>query len=315
MARIEQGIDLSGGRSDSNTFLIVFGLMIAGFFIGQFVSSMFIFLFAAMSGNGLEAMTNIDLLFESISNTQLMIAQSTYTLVFTFLTPWFYLKLLAKKSIGDLYLERKTPILPLVLTSVATVAFMFFNNLLIEWNANMSLPDFMSGIEEWMQNMEEQLAETTEAFTTFDNFGQFLFAFVVVAILPGIGEEWLFRGVLQNSLHRWSKNVHLAVWLSAFIFAAIHLQFYGVLPRMMLGVLFGYLYVWSGNLWYPIAAHIINNGLSLTFAYLYQLDATNINIDESETLPAIFSIIGFVVCAACLYVFRNHYLKQNSLNE
>ena len=80
----------------------------------------------------------------------------------------------------------------------------------------------MSGFEEWARDLEEQLAAATEKFTSFNSFGQFLFGFFVIAILAGIGEEFLFRGVLQNSLHKWTKNSHVAIWITAFIFAAIH---------------------------------------------------------------------------------------------
>lgn len=309
MMRLDNGIDLSGGRSNRSTFFIVFGLLIAGFFIGQFVSTMFIFLFVIANGGGIETMSNVDTLFDSVTQTQFMVAQVFYTIVFTFLTPWFYLKMLAKRSFGDICPNRETALLPVLLAIVGTVAFMFFNTILIEWNAGLHLPEFMSGVEQWMKETEEQLAETTIMMTTFDNFGSFLFAFVVIAVLPGIGEEIMFRGILQNSLHKWTKNVHIAIWVSGFIFAAIHLQFYGLVPRMMLGVVFGYLYVWSGNIWFPIIAHITNNGLALIMTYMYQLNATELDIDDTETVPEVISIVGLVVFVAVFYLFRKHFIK------
>ena len=309
MMRLDNGIDLSGGRSNRSTFFIVFGLLIAGFFIGQFVSTMFIFLFVIANGGGIETMSNVDTLFDSVTQTQFMVAQVFYTIVFTFLTPWFYLKMLAKRSFGDICPNRETALLPVLLAIVGTVAFMFFNTILIEWNAGLHLPEFMSGVEQWMKETEEQLAETTIMMTTFDNFGSFLFAFVVIAVLPGIGEEIMFRGILQNSLHKWTKNAHIAIWVSGFIFAAIHLQFYGLVPRMMLGVVFGYLYVWSGNIWFPIIAHITNNGLALIMTYMYQLNATELDIDDTETVPEVISIVGLVVFVAVFYLFRKHFIK------
>jgi CAAX protease family protein len=312
MMRLDNGIDLSGGRSNRSTFFIVFGLLIAGFFIGQFVSTMFIFLFVIANGGGLETLSNVDTLFDSVSQSQFMVAQVFYTIVFTFLTPWFYLKILAKRSFGDICPNRETALLPIVLSIVGTVAFMFFNTILIEWNAGLHLPEFMSGLENWMKETEEQLAETTIMMTTFDNFGSFLFAFVVIAVLPGIGEEIMFRGILQNSLHKWTKNAHIAIWVSGFIFAAIHLQFYGLVPRMMLGIVFGYLYVWSGNIWFPIIAHITNNGLALIMTYMYQLNATELDIDDTETVPEMISVIGLVIFVAVFYLFRKHFLKPKT---
>lgn len=312
MMRLDKSINLSAGRSNRNTFLIIFGLLIAGFFIGQFVSTIFIAAFVVMNGGGLEVLTDPTLLLESVSQSQFMIAQVFYTLVFTFLTPWFYLRMLAKKSFRDLSPNRKTTLIPVLFSVLVTVAFMFFNSILIEWNAGLSLPEFMSGLEEWMKNTEEQLAETTAMMTTFDSFGAFLLAFVVIAILPGIGEEIMFRGVLQNSLHKWTKNAHIAIWVSGFIFAAIHLQFYGLVPRMMLGVVFGYLYVWSGNLWFPIIAHITNNGLALILTYMYQLNATELDIDDNDAVPKLYSIMGLVAFLGIFYMFRKHFLTSKT---
>jgi len=313
--RLDNGIELSGGRSGQRTFFIVFGLMIAGFFIGQFVSTIFIALFVFINGGGLDAFTNPTTLLESVSQTQFMIAQVFYTIVFTLVTPWFYLKMFTKRTFIDLFPNRETDFTPVVWTVLGTIAFMFFNTLLIEWNAGLSLPEFMSGVEEWMKNTEEQLAETTKMMTTFNSLGSFLLAFVVMAILPGIGEEIMFRGVLQNSLHKWTKNAHIAIWVSGFIFAAIHLQFYGLVPRMMLGVVFGYLYVWSGNLWFPIIAHIANNGIALTISYMYQLNATELDIDDTDTVPKVYSMAGLVIFVAVFYLFKKHFQKPKQRYE
>ncbi|MGW8122720.1 CPBP family intramembrane glutamic endopeptidase [Roseivirga echinicomitans] len=334
MARIDNGINISlrGERTDvlkeledgeittvttysenpSKTFWVVLGLMVAGFFVGQFVATMAIAVFAMTNGGGIDVLTNPSALFELVGQSRLLISQSFYTIVFTFLVPWFYMKNLARKPMNVVFGESKTESLPLTLAVLVTIAFVFVNGFIIEWNENIQLPEFMAGFERLARQMEESMAETTEMFTTFDSFGTFLLAFVVVAILPGIGEELLFRGLLQNSLHRWSKNAHIAIWVSAFIFSAIHMQFYGLVPRMVLGALFGYLYVWSGSLWYPIIAHITNNGFALLIAYMYQTEVTDINPDETDSIPGYAGIIALIVVSFLLFVFRNYYLKPKS---
>jgi hypothetical protein len=83
-----------------------------------------------------------------------------------------------------------------------------------------------------------------------------------------VGEELLFRGALQNVLVEWTKKTHLSVWITAIIFSALHAQFYGFLPRMLLGVILGYTYIWSGSLWLPMLFHFLNNGLAVLFSYL-----------------------------------------------
>lgn len=334
MARIDNGINISlrGERVDvikelengelntvttynenpQKTFWVVLGLLFAGFFVGQFAATIAVIIFVLINGGGTEVLSNPEALFELIGQSQLLISQSLYTVVFTFLVPWFYMKNLARKPMNVVFGESKTESLPLALAVFVTIAFVFVNGYIIEWNENIQLPEFMAGFEKLAREMEDSLKETTEMFTTFDSFGTFLLAFVVVAILPGIGEELLFRGLLQNSLHRWSKNAHVAIWVSAFLFSAIHMQFYGLFPRMILGALFGYLYVWSGNLWYPIIAHIANNGFALIVAYMYQTEVTDINPDETDSLPGYAGIIALIVVSFLLFVFRNYYLKPKS---
>lgn len=335
MARIDNGINISlrGERVDvireledgelttvstysenpARTFWVVLGLLFAGFFIGQFVATIALLIFVVANGGNMDVLTDTTSLFELIGQSQLLISQSLYTIVFTFLVPWLYLEGLAKKPLSSVFGGEKIQSLPLLITVVATGAFIFVNGFIIEWNENIQLPEFMAGFERLARQMEDSMAETTAMFTTFDSFGTFLLAFVVVAILPGIGEELLFRGLLQNAVHRWSKNTHIAIWVSAFLFSAIHMQFYGLVPRMVLGALFGYLYVWSGNLWYPIIAHITNNGLSLIIAYMYQTEVTDLNPDESDSVPGYVGVIGLIVVSFLLFVFRNHYLKTKSL--
>jgi len=312
MTRIDKGIDVTGGRSTRSSFLIILGLVFVGFFIGQFVGAIASFVFAMSNGMGLDEMTdNPNALYDYMGLGEVLTTQMLYTLVFTFLTPWFYLKLIAKQPLSSLSNETRVDPKLVIATVIGTFSFLFVNAYFIEWNANIEFPDFMSGFEEWARNLEEQLAETTEKFTTFNNFTQFLFGFLVIAVLPGIGEELLFRGVLQNSLHKLTKNAHVAIWVSAFIFGAIHLQFYGLVPRMLLGAVFGYLYVWSGNIWYPIISHIANNGIAVIMTYTM----SDVNLDETEAVPIIYQIIGTIVFVAFMFLFRNYYLRPKQSIE
>ncbi len=86
---------------------------------------------------------------------------------------------------------------------------------------------------------------------------------IILAVLPAAGEEMIFRGVIQRMLGRILRRGDMAVWLAAFIFSAMHFQFYGFIPRFILGLVFGYLYYWTGNLWLPVTAHIINNSVTV----------------------------------------------------
>ncbi len=142
-----------------------------------------------------------------------------------------------------------------------------FINLLSQLNQQINLPEFLSSIEAEMKAAELQIAELTEKLLNVKSLDALAFNILLIAILPALGEELFFRGIIQKILSE-RRNAHLAIWVSAFIFSAIHMQFYGFFPRLLLGAFLGYLLFWSGNLWLPIIAHFVNNAVAVVFYYL-----------------------------------------------
>lgn len=134
-------------------------------------------------------------------------------------------------------------------------------NKLIALGEGLVLPDFFL-------QLEHQIQEQMQAFLLMKNGTVFLANLFVMALIPAIGEELLFRGVIQKLLY--SFNVHFAIWVSAFLFATLHQQITTLFPIMLMGAIFGYLYYWTKNIWIPIFIHLINNTLSLTLEYLVQ---------------------------------------------
>jgi len=186
-------------------------------------------------------------------------------------------------------------------------------NLLGLLNQEMRLPGFMAGIEEWMKSAEERAGDLTDLFLTVNTFPAYLVNLLMIVIIPALGEEFFFRGVLQKIFHQWFKNPHMAVLFVAIIFSAFHMQFYGFFPRFVLGVLFGYLFLWSGNIWYPIVAHMINNFLPVTIAYLSGNNTEPSQLDTLGTGPeawawAVPSII--LSMAAIAYFYRQFKIRN-----
>jgi membrane protease YdiL (CAAX protease family) len=200
---------------------------------------------------------------------------------------------------------------PFALVIVIVFAFMGFNSIFIEWNQNFTFPEALKGIEESLRSMEAQLTELTKYLTTFDSTAQVVTAFIVVAILPAIGEELVFRGILQKELFRGTNNIHVSIWISAAIFSAIHMQFFGFVPRMFLGVLFGYLYHWSGNLTLSMLAHFVNNGFMVIALYLHQQKLIDVDIESTESVPWQAVIFSAIFTTILLYSFRKFYLQKN----
>jgi len=179
-------------------------------------------------------------------------------------------------------------------------------SLVSEWNSNLHLPDSMQNLENAIRSTEESIGRLTTAFLKTNSFIGFLYNLLLIAVIPAIGEEWLFRGVIQKELKRWFKNAHVAIWLTGILFSLIHFQFYGFFPRIILGVLLGYLFVYSGNLWVPIAAHFLNNAMSVGAVYFFGTDITDTSqsITENQLLNislAIFST-GFMLIGLRLLI-------------
>ncbi|SMO53205.1 CPBP family intramembrane glutamic endopeptidase [Solitalea koreensis] len=180
-------------------------------------------------------------------------------------------------------------------------------------NAKMHLPSFLKELETWMRAQEDNLGELTKTFLKMNNVGALLINLVMIAVLPAIGEEFLFRGVLQRIFIGWSKNVHAGIIITAVLFSAMHIQFYGFIPRMLLGVLFGYLFYWSNSIWLPVLAHFLNNGTVVVFSYLFQNKITKFNIDSDVAAPAgvyMFSLLATMLLLFGFYtVTRKRILK------
>ncbi len=227
----------------------------------------------------------------------------------TFSTPipfiaasFFFWIVIEKQSINSLsFREVKLPVFFIV--ALLVIIFMFFDALIIEWNQGIVLPESLKGIEKWMKDSEESQGELTKFLTDFKTPSQLAVAMVVVAVLAGISEELIFRGVLQNITLRAFGNPHVAIWFAAFTFSFIHLQFYGFFPRMFLGALFGYLYYWTKNIWVPMFAHFVNNGFTLLMAYLYSTKAVGVNIEDTKAVPLSMALGSLLLTALILRWF------------
>jgi hypothetical protein len=156
-------------------------------------------------------------------------------------------------------------------------------NLLADLNSRVRLPESLDFIEQIFKQQEETAARLTERFLQADSIFGLQINIGLMALLPALAEEVSFRGTLQQIIHgeRSATNAnktHVAIWVTAFIFSAIHMQFYGFIPRMLMGAMFGYIFVWTGSLWLPILMHFTNNGIAVVTYYLYgaENDAKNI---------------------------------------
>lgn len=226
--------------------------------------------------------------------------------------PILYGLFTSKKPFQKLGLNQLNNPLNYMLIIVLMIVSVPFISWIVELNANMDLPEFMHGIEQWMRNSESQAEDLTKAFLTFNGIGSLFYILIIVAVVPAIGEELLFRGVLQKIAINWFKNPHIGIWITAILFSAMHMQFFGFFPRLLLGLMFGYIFLWSKSLWLPILGHFINNGSVVIASYFYPetMNDADISIFSDNKYSIIFYIGSFVISAILFYLIRK--VNQNS---
>lgn len=196
----------------------------------------------------------------------------------------------------------------LMITSIPLVGF------LAEVNQGLNLPESWSTIENWMIKSEDDANELMKIFLSTSSFGAYLLNMFMIALMAAVGEELLFRGALFRIFQDWTKNVHLTVFLTALFFSAFHLQFFGFLPRFMLGIFLGYMLVWSKNLWVPIVVHFAYNGFAVTAMFLASKGAVETDYDSfGQAVPASFIWISIVLTGILFYTFYYYSVRKKTI--
>ncbi|MBN3035502.1 MAG: CPBP family intramembrane metalloprotease [Bacteroidales bacterium] len=247
--------------------LIFLGLLVVASFLATMLAGMLLVL--PFTGGGLmEMATNLDdfsdpetvaLLkyFQIVNQLGVFVIPSIAFAVFATGKPWDYLNM------------NRFPKGRLVFFSVLLIIFSVpWINQLVVWNESWQLPGSMAGMERWMKHTEEQARQLTDAFMKNTTWQGFAVNLLMISVLAGVGEELLFRGVLQKLFTALFRNIHWGVFSASLLFSVMHLQFYGLVPRLLLGIMFGYLLVWTGSLWIPVLLHALFNGVTVVVYFM-----------------------------------------------
>lgn len=194
-------------------------------------------------------------------------------------------------------LDRAPSWLAIAIVIVLYVISLPAMNWLVEMNKAMSLPSWMAGIEQAMRAAEDSAAEVTQEMLNINSVGQLILCVLVVGVMAGLSEEMLFRGAMLRTMQDSRLGKHAVVWITAILFSAFHLQFYGFVPRMLLGVWLGYLFVWTGSLWVPIIAHTLNNSTVVLMSYLSNKGVIPEGFGDYLGLPAAGSFPWLATCS------------------
>lgn len=224
-----------------------------------------------------------------------------------FILAWLY----SGRIVDYLYLDKSASNKSYLLASVLIIAILPFISYLGFLNSQMSFPESLAGVENWMKNMENTAEALVKLFMNVDSVGGLLFNIFLIAVIPAIGEELLFRGVIQKIFFNWTKNNNWAIWITAILFSAMHMQFFGFIPRMILGALFGYLLVWSGSMWIPILAHFINNTIGVIMYYLMNKGVVDPKIEDLGSEPGQLPIVIISLISALFIVYYFQKIESN----
>jgi uncharacterized protein len=227
-----------------------------------------------------------------------------------FLIPPFILGYLFSGSSFNYLKVHKSPTFSLSLIGILIILTSLpIINFLTEINLSLSLPEWLSSLEDWMQRSEEAAKKLTEAFLAVYTTKGLLLNLLMIAVIPALGEEFLFRGVIQRIFIEWTKNIHWGILISALLFSAMHFQFYGFLPRTMLGMLFGYLFVYSGSIWYPVIAHFFNNAMAVLVYFFAGKETVEKTIDQFGTqgVSVYFVLLAIILLYLLMRFFRSNF--------
>lgn len=286
-------MNLCGIFSDSKWTTKAILLLGIPFFLMIFSSVIMYLVQMAMGIESTNASTSWLLVEQGVVSTLTFIVGAFLYIYLTHKNPMAYLGM---TPTGNIWLY--------IIASIAMFCIMPLVSATAVWNDSLKLPQALQELEKLMRLMEDTANDFTIQLMSESGAVHLFSALFVMAFIPALGEELLFRGCIQKGLENKIGNAHVAVWVTAFIFSFIHFQFYGFLPRAILGVALGYFYVYGKSLWIPIWAHFLNNATSvLAYKMLYQetgeTNLSTMGAPQELLFPAIAG--GLLYVAAMLF--------------
>ena len=288
--------------SASKEFLILVGLWLLGLVAGS-VASLLIW----MGLTGESALV----IAEAGSNPKyrdaLLVIQSVSS-VFSFLFPAVITAVIVSKQPREhLGISSSFQMKSLIIVLLIMTAAIGLGGALGDLNKAIPLS---KSLREYFDRSEKQYNDAIRAILLFRDAWDYVIALLVIAILPAIVEEVMFRGSMQQVLIRWFKYPFIGILVTSFIFSAIHFSWYGFLPRMALGIVLGYIFYYTRNIGYSILAHFFNNGLTVTLLYIQFLKEKKINMENEESLPWWSSVLSLLFLIGLMYLLRRSSGKQ-----
>jgi len=278
---------------------------------GTLLFYLFIFAGSVIFGTDMSEMLSLPALDGSLKKEQILKYIQVSQQIALFVIPAIAIAMLLRQDKESFLKTNKfpgsIPVLMVILLALLIIPVASYTGML---NSRMNLPEWLSGVEKWMRTKEDIASDLTGLLLKSSGLGELMLNILILALIPSIAEEMIFRGVLQQILCRIFRSGPAGIWITAIFFSAIHLQFFGFFPRLILGLGFGYLFFWSGNLWLPVIAHFINNAVPVVMSYFIGWkdlsDKASDLVEKQTLLPLVPALLG----AGIFYYFWSEYKKN-----
>lgn len=223
----------------------------------------------------------------------------------TFIVPAFLFSYLFEGDLFSYYKFRNpTGMAPMLLVILMMVSVIPFINYMAEINLKMEIP--IRALDQLLRSLESTAEEMMVAFTATKSIGGLLVNLLMIGVIAAVGEELIFRGLIQRLMTDMIRNFHLAILITALLFSAFHFQFFSFLPRFVLGIILGYMMYYGQSIWYPILAHFVNNAMGVVYYYFNSRGSADDMLEEIGTstlipLAAVVSLALFLLFALLWY--------------
>lgn len=241
--------------------------------------------------------------------TNLRIAQICSQVTGFVMPPLFYAALVKEKPLNYLGFK-KMPVIAL-LGIVAMFTVLPFNSLVTEWNEGFTLPESMARLEEYFRMVQDMADDLMKKFLDIETVGGLVTNILMIAALAAIGEELLFRSVIQPFMIRICRNAFVGILVTSVLFSAMHFEFYGFIPRIILGIMLGYMFYITGSIWSSMLMHFVNNATIVVLYYLNFNKIIELDVEKFGSSENVFMIIGSVVVTLAIFVVCRRFIKRN----
>lgn len=241
--------------------------------------------------------------FLDLINVVKLIGICTHLFQYTIPVIIFTLLLYKDKPLQSLLLDKAPLINDIVFSLLLVISIYPFISFVYYWNTILIPEAAVSkdtlDLQSFLMDMKSPL--------------DFILNIILLGFVAGIGEELLFRGVLQKLFTKISKNVHFGALSTGFLFSLMHFQLEGFFPRFFLGVLFCYLLVFSVNLWITVIIHIVFNSSQVAFSYVFPRNVDKVN--EIQQVSPFLAFSSLLVFIGILLIFVKQSSKEFKYSE